>query len=344
MDFISTPTRTFAPGATNIIQTVTVSMDKRTVAPPVVHLVQYDQTLPIVAVKGTYQGLPYTFPANAAINIRLGKPDGKHVYVGTAGISGDRQTVYVAITPQMTAAFGRARGVIEIVLSGGIAGSAAIDFDIDRNPVSMEAYESSDEFKAIVEYVEQAEKAAADAKASKDAAASSATSASQSQSAAKKDADRAEAARKSIEVDYEALDKAVKDASSSAAAATESANNSKSSADHAEECSKLSESWAVGGTGERVGEDTNNSKYWANMSQGYAEQASVPPVQGVYNIILTDRATDDKYALIVESGHLALLGVPNELDATNMTLIDRINGLSYGLVIESGRLFIEEAI
>lgn len=33
---------------------------------------------------------------------------------------------------------------------------------------------------------------------------------------------------------------------------------------------KLAESWAVGGTGTRTGEDTNNAEYWANQSQAYA--------------------------------------------------------------------------
>ena len=34
-----------------------------------------------------------------------------------------------------------------------------------------------------------------------------------------------------------------------------------------------SQSWAIGGTGSRTGEDTNNSKYYSEQSKFYAKQA-----------------------------------------------------------------------
>lgn len=43
---------------------------------------------------------------------------------------------------------------------------------------------------------------------------------------------------------------------------------------HAEIYSKESKSWAVGGTGTRVGEDTNNSKYWNQQSANSASSAA----------------------------------------------------------------------
>lgn len=48
-------------------------------------------------------------------------------------------------------------------------------------------------------------------------------------------------------------------ASQAAAASEQSANESADSA-------ILSESWAIGGTDTRIGEDTNNSKYWSEQS------------------------------------------------------------------------------
>lgn len=45
------------------------------------------------------------------------------------------------------------------------------------------------------------------------------------------------------------------------------------SASNAEKSSVLSESWAVGGTGTREGEDTNNSKYYSDVSFSYKEDA-----------------------------------------------------------------------
>lgn len=126
--------------------------------------------------------------------------------------------------------------------------------------------------------------------------------------------------------------------SESAAAASQSASL---------ESSKDSEAWAVG---QRGGQDVsdadetyeNNSKYWAGQAQSYAEQASVPPVEGVYNVILTDRVTSERYALLIENGHIKLLGVSDELEATEMRLVDNQTGAAYSLVVNNGRLGIEE--
>ena len=47
-------------------------------------------------------------------------------------------------------------------------------------------------------------------------------------------------------------------------------NNSKYWAEESSKTATLSESWAVGGTGTRDGEDDNNSKYWSEESQAWA--------------------------------------------------------------------------
>ena len=54
------------------------------------------------------------------------------------------------------------------------------------------------------------------------------------------------------------------------AQALQNAQNAAESATAAANSAELSESWAVGGTGSRAGEDTNNSKYWAQQSQDAA--------------------------------------------------------------------------
>lgn len=60
----------------------------------------------------------------------------------------------------------------------------------------------------------------------------------------------------------------------SASASAISASVSASSATASANSAILSESWAVGGTDTRSGEDTNNSKYWARQSQIEAQNAS----------------------------------------------------------------------
>lgn len=56
-------------------------------------------------------------------------------------------------------------------------------------------------------------------------------------------------------------------------AAAQHAADAKESADDASDSAKLSESWAVGGTGVRLLEDTDNSKYYSNEAADLVEEA-----------------------------------------------------------------------
>ena len=186
----------------------------------------------------------------------------------------------------------------------------------------------------------EAKKAAAEAQratAAADAAEQSWNKAKAEADRSKSEADRSEKLRESIEVDYEALHQAVEDAEAGAV-------RSKTEASRAGDSATRSESWAVGGTGTRQGEDTNNAKYWAGRAQAEAERASVPPVEGVYNIVLEDRITGERYALLVEGGRLVLLGVSDTLEAASPLLIDQTDGTAYAVIVEDGRLKIEEAV
>lgn len=176
-----------------------------------------------------------------------------------------------------------------------------------------------------------------------DAAEKSKADAKEEADRSKTEADRAADLRQSIDVDYKALRQAVEDAEGHADRSAAEADRARDEADRARDGAALSESWAVGGTGTRQDEDENNSKYWADQAQAYAEQAKTP-VDGVYNIILTDSVTAERYTLIVDNGRLALLGVSDDLEATDMLLIDQKTGLAYDVIVESGRLKIEEAV
>ena len=131
-------------------------------------------------------------------------------------------------------------------------------------------------------------------------------------------------------------------AAGSAAQAERSAASAAIDADVAADSATAAESWAQGGTGTRPGEDTDNAEYWASRAQAYAQQDSVPPVEGVYNVVLTDNVTGGRYALVVNNGVLTLLGVSDTLESTNMTLVDGATGVAYDLIVESGVLKLEE--
>lgn len=156
------------------------------------------------------------------------------------------------------------------------------------------------------------EVAEADVQRAVDAAAAAEDSAVAAQSAA----DRAEAARDSMVIDEEKMAQAVSETAESAAAAQKSA-----------ESAAVSETAAIDA---------------ANRAQAEADRATVPAVAGVYNVILTDRVTAERYALIVEDGRLVLLGVSETLEATEVNLIDNATGTAYAVAVEDGRIILEE--
>lgn len=148
MNTITTETDVYTPLKTDVVHHTSASLTDRWQPLPV-HLLQYDQTLPIIAVGLYANGSQYEVPIGAAVNIRMDKPDGKHAYNPAKGLSSDRHTAYFEVTAQMTAAHGESSPAVEIVVNGGISGSGSFSVVIDKNPVPEDAYESDDEYKTI---------------------------------------------------------------------------------------------------------------------------------------------------------------------------------------------------
>lgn len=268
MNLITTPAQVgYTPAATAIVHNAQVSLTSR---PPasIVHLVQYDVTIPIVAVALMANGQPYTVPSGAAVNVRLAKPDGTYVYNPALGVSEDGQTAYIAITVQMTAVAGKIAPVIEIVVDSNVASTGFFVLDIDPNPIPEDAIESTDEYKTIQQLAEEVTQAAQIVQDNAEGIqyvqenAANITAVAQNGeniSAVGESIANVNTVAENLTPIQTAADNitAIQQAPTSAAAAASSAT--------------LSESWAVGGTGTRDGEDTNNSKYWAEKS---AESAS----------------------------------------------------------------------
>lgn len=80
----------------------------------------------------------------------------------------------------------------------------------------------------------------------------------------------------------------------------------------------------------------------ADRAQAEADRATIPVASGVYNVVLTDRRTAERYALIVENGCPTLLGVSKNLNSTRVNLVDNSTGTAYEVVLENGRLILEE--
>lgn len=138
----------YSPPAEALIKATRADFDRRDVVQPV-HLVQYDDTLPVLAVALYKGGQPWTLPTGADVNLRMDKKDGHYVYNPALGVSSDRSTVYMAVTAQMTTSYGTFAPVVEVLAGGGAAGMAALRLDIDRNPVQDGMLESLDEYKTV---------------------------------------------------------------------------------------------------------------------------------------------------------------------------------------------------
>ena len=129
-----------------------------------------------------------------------------------------------------------------------------------------------------------AEAAQGKAEGAQAAAEAAQTKAETAQSKAETAQSKAETAQGKAESAQSAAESAAASASDSASAAASSASaaalsedasaeyeaGAKTAAASAAANGKLSESWAVGGTGTRTGEDTNNAKYWAMTALGAA--------------------------------------------------------------------------
>lgn len=166
-----------------------VAMDGLAMCDPI-RLVQYDDTLPVLAATLWVGGVQYIPPDGADIRIRWLKPDAHGAYNPALGV-GDDGTVYIQITQAMTSAAGTGYGNIEVAVDGGVKCSDPIPATISRNAVQEGAIVSTDEFKTLDQIL--AEVKALQAQVENDA------------STASTDAQRAENAREATETAAETV-------------------------------------------------------------------------------------------------------------------------------------------
>ena len=180
----------YTPDSNRVVHYTYADMTARQIVRPV-HLVQYDQGLPIIAVKLYNDGLEYTIPTGATVNIRCGKVDGHFVYNPALGWDSAMHTVYFEVTKQMTALAGEMNPIVEIELNNKIVSSGAIAVQIDFNPIQEQSIRSTTEYLTAKQYAEQAVDAAAKAASSASHASGYANTASAKASAAASSASNA---------------------------------------------------------------------------------------------------------------------------------------------------------
>ena len=150
---------------TGISHATSVDFSKRSVSQPV-HIVQYDNSLPILAVSLYNNGQLYRLSEDMEVSIRLGKPDRTFVYNKALGCDSTRTIVYFEITQQMSLFDGEYYPVIEIMDGDKVANSSTIYLVVDRNPVQHDYIESTVEYKELINYRDEAVKAGNEAKQS----------------------------------------------------------------------------------------------------------------------------------------------------------------------------------
>ncbi len=156
-----------------------------------------------------------------------------------------------------------------------------------------------------------AEVANASAQSAKSAAQSAKTAAQTAQSKAETANTSAQTAKADAEAANTSAQAAKTSAENAKSAAAGSAETASAAAQNAQASEKKAESWAVGGTGTRTGEDTNNAKYWSEQAQNAAgggvtsfngRGGAVVPKQGDYTAAMV--GADEQGAAAAVQGNL----------------------------------------
>jgi len=140
---------------TGIVHETSVDFTKRVLTEPV-HLVQYDESLPVVAVTCLDAGQYMTLTASDTVSIRMDKGDGTFIYNPALGMSADGHIVYIQITLQMTVNYGRFEPVLELLRDGGYGASSPIPMFIDANPVPNSEIQSTSQWESLNDIVARA--------------------------------------------------------------------------------------------------------------------------------------------------------------------------------------------
>ena len=147
----------YTPDANVIVHETKVDFRRRVVQRQV-NLVQYDKSMPVIAVQLCSNGNEYVLPENANAYIRFGKRDHTYVYNECLGCDQTRTIVYFAITDQMTVFYGEHTPIVELRIGDTVAGSGSIPIWIDRNPIQNGDTESKSDLSVFEKAIEAAQK------------------------------------------------------------------------------------------------------------------------------------------------------------------------------------------
>lgn len=299
---------------------------------PIIHVSQYDVGRQFQLK--LYDGATaYSVPSGATATINGIKPDNKGFsYADAVSISGS--TVTVTTKEQMTIVEGIVECEIRFTQNGLDIGTLNFKMMVEKSPINQDTDISETELPAIFALAEeQMLSAEAWAKGTRNGLPVPST-APQHENNSKywsEESNRigeywndktnldgeawTRGTRNGVEVPItdetyhnnskyyseQSANSATASANSASASAT-SASASAASATNSSEYATLSESWAIGGTNTRSGEDTNNSKYWCNQAENATSDivAYIAIIKLILGIVYL--LTEDSNNLITEDG------------------------------------------
>ena len=247
---------------------------------------------PYVA-KLKYCGSDYTIPEGSTVELHALKPD-ENIYIHAATWNGN--LVYFETETQLSVVAGDV--LCEIVLvgtDGSQMGTWNFILTVEPNPIVNGV--SSD---SQITWIAEAQTAASNAKTSETNAKASETAAGTSAANAKASETNSSASETAAAASATAAKTSETNAKASETAATTSKTDAASSA-------KESKSYAVGGTGTRSGEDTDNSKYWCQQAHDIST--------GVTGVKGDSESTYRKGDVNITKANIGLGNVDNTSDA-----------------------------
>lgn len=201
---------------------------------PNVEMSQYDVGTRLLKIHLFSDGSVYSVPEGVQAYVVGKKPDGK-IFMYPTQTSGEYCTFQ--ITKQITAVLGKVECQLRLQKEIKILSTADFNITVTSSLLSQ-AVLSESQISQIEQAVETAQTTLSDNKTTRDY--------SQQQA---------------------------QNAKNSATAAASSASAAKTSETAANDSAVLSKSWAVGGTGKRTEQDTDNSSYYAHQSLSYSNNS-----------------------------------------------------------------------
>lgn len=226
---------TYTPTSDKMIHDTSVDFIRPAVHKPVV-VNQYDNKLPILAVKLFQNGVPYPagWLTGVTANIRFGKKNNLFVYNPALGCDATGTIIYFEITYQMTTEWGKFKPNIEIMIDDDKIGATGFfDFEVMRNSIQEGDIEDSTEFHTLDEAAERAETAATNAANSATEASTSASNAAISASNASTSASNAATSESNASTSASNAATSESNASTSESNAATSESNAATSASNA---------------------------------------------------------------------------------------------------------------